>query len=427
MKILIIGSGGREHAIAWKLVQSPRVTKIYCAPGNGGTAQIAENVDIAVSDIAGLLAFAQAQGIGLTVVGPEAPLIDGIADAFLQAGLRIFGPSAAAARLEGSKIFGKEIMRRAGAPTAPCWDFDSEKVALAWLAAQPAEKPWVVKADGNAAGKGVLICDNRAEAIDAVQTIMVARAFGAAGDRIAIEERLEGYEVSLLALCSGEDFLVLDPAQDYKRIGEADTGLNTGGMGNYSPAPDFSPELIDFCVRRVIAPTLKEVPFTGVLFVGIMVTAQGPMVLEFNLRFGDPETQVVLPRLENDLLELFEAAIDGTLSAITPRWSPRKAVTVVLAAGGYPGEYGKGEEITGLAEAEKLPDVLVFHAGTKVASGKILTNGGRVLNVTALGDTFAQAIDRAYAAVGKINWPGMTYRRDIAARVREGEAPAEPR
>lgn len=419
MNVLVIGSGGREHAIVWKLAQSPRVTKIYCAPGNGGTAALAENVDISVSDIAGLLAFAQAHHVDLTVVGPEAPLIDGIADAFTQASLRIFGPSAAAARLEGSKIFGKEIMLRAGAPTAPYRAFDSADSALTWLSAQPADKPWVVKADGNAAGKGVLICDNRAEAIDAVNTIMITREFGSAGDRLIIEERLDGYEVSLLALCSGEDFLVLDPAQDYKRIGEADTGLNTGGMGNYSPAPDFSPELIDFTIERVIKPTLREVPFVGVLFVGLIVTAQGPMVLEFNLRFGDPETQVVLPRLENDLLDLFEAAIDGTLSSITARWSPRKAVTVVLAAGGYPGQYDKGVEISGLDLASTLPDVLVFHAGTKALEGTISTNGGRVLNVTGLGDTFAQAIDHAYAAVGEISWTGMTYRRDIAARVRE--------
>ena len=310
-------------------------------------------------------------------------------------------------------------MQRAGTPTAPYVAFYSANDAFAWLATQPENKPWVVKADGNAAGKGVLICDDRSEAIDAVQTIMIAREFGTAGDRIIIEERLDGYEVSLLAICSGTDFLVLDPAQDYKRIGEADTGLNTGGMGNYSPAPDFSPELIDFTIHQVIIPTLKEVPFTGVLFVGLIVTAEGPMVLEFNLRFGDPETQVVLPRLENDLLDLFDAAIDGTLTTITPCWSPRKAVTVVLAAGGYPGQYANGDEIQGLDEASKLPDVLVFHAGSKAKDGQILTNGGRVLNVTALGDTFAQAIDRSYQAVNKISWPGMTYRRDIAARVRE--------
>ncbi|HEY3376411.1 MAG TPA: phosphoribosylamine--glycine ligase [Armatimonadota bacterium] len=419
MKVLVIGGGGREHAIIWKLAQSPRVTHIYCAPGNGGIAQQAEIVNIPVADIQGLADFAAREGIGLTVVGPEAQLVDGIVNCFQQRGLRIFGPDADAARLEGSKVFAKEVMVRAGVPTAGYQTFSTAETALAWLAGQPEDRPWVVKADGIAAGKGVLICDNRAEAIDAVNLIMVDREFGAAGDRILIEERLAGYEVSLLAICSGQDILPLAPAQDYKRIGEGDSGPNTGGMGNYSPVPDFSPELIDFAVNRVIAPTLREVPFTGVLFVGLMVTADGPQVLEFNVRFGDPETQVVLPRLENDLVDLFDAAIDGRLADIRPRWSPRKAVTVVLAAGGYPNAYEKGDVISGLAEATALPDVLVFHAGTRLVDSNIVTNGGRVLNVTALGDTFAAAIDRAYAAVEKISWRGMTYRRDIAARVRE--------
>lgn len=419
MKVLVIGGGGREHAIVWKLAQSPRVEKIYCAPGNAGIAQLAESVDIPVSDIAGLAAFARREGVGLTVVGPEVPLIDGIVNVFQQEGLRIFGPDADAARLEGSKIFAKEVMVRAGIPTAAYQAFDTAEAAMSWLNEQPEDHPWVVKADGNAAGKGVLMCDNRAQAIDAVNVIMVDREFGIAGDRICIEERLAGYEVSLLAICSGQDILTLAPAQDYKRIGEGDTGPNTGGMGNYSPVPDFSPELIEFGINKVIAPTLREVPFTGVLYVGFMVTEQGPQVLEFNARFGDPETQVVLPRLENDLLDLFEAAIDGKLGSITPRWSPRKAVTVVLAAGGYPGNYKKGDIIHGLAQAAALDDVIVFHAGTKCIDGNVTTNGGRVLNVTALGDTFAQAIDRAYEAVQRISWDGMTYRRDIAARVRE--------
>jgi phosphoribosylamine--glycine ligase len=419
MNIFVIGGGGREHAIVWKLARSPRVEKIYCAPGNAGIAQQAEIVDIPVSDIDALLAFAQLKRIGLTVVGPEAPLIDGIADRFQAAGLRVFGPTAAAARLEGSKIFGKEVMVRAGVPTGAYQVFDHADAAFAWLGKQPEEHPWVVKADGIAAGKGVLICRNRAEAIAAVSVIMVEREFGAAGDRLLIEECLRGYEVSLLAICSGQDFLPLAPAQDYKRIGEGDTGLNTGGMGNYSPVPDFSPELIDFTINKVIVPTLREVPFTGVLFVGLMVTADGPQVLEFNLRFGDPETQVVLPRLENDLLDVLEAAVDGRLAAVTPRWSPRKAVTVVLAAGGYPGAYTKGTVIHGLDAAAALPDVMVFHAGTRQLNGEVVTNGGRILNVTALGDTFAAAIDRAYAAVERISWEGMTLRRDIAARVRE--------
>ncbi len=422
MKVLVIGSGGREHALVWKLAQSPRVTTVYCAPGNGGTAAQGVNVDIPVSDLAGLADFAAREGVGLTVVGPEVPMVEGIVDLFRTRGLRIFGPVAAAARLEGSKVFAKQAMTRAGVPTAAYEVFDDADAALAWLATQPAEKPWVVKADGLAAGKGVLMCDNRAEAADAVTRIMTAREFGAAGDRVLIEERLDGYEVSLLAICAGGVIIPLAPAQDYKRIGEGDTGPNTGGMGNYSPVPDFSPALIDFTVHQVIAPTLAalDAPFTGTLFVGLMVTAAGPQVLEFNVRFGDPETQVVLPRLENDLLDLLEAAVDGTLAAQTARWSSRKAVTVVCAAGGYPDAYRKGDVIHGLAEAAALSDVIVFHAGTKLDGDRIVTNGGRVLNVTALGDTFAQAIDRAYEAVSLISWDGMTYRRDIAARVREG-------
>ncbi|MHB9025197.1 MAG: phosphoribosylamine--glycine ligase [Armatimonadota bacterium] len=418
MNVLVIGSGGREHALVWKLAQSPRVGKVYCAPGNGGTLRQAENIPLPVSDLHGLAAFAKGQGIDLTVVGPEAPLIAGIADRFRREGLRVFGPSAAAAQLEGSKIFFKEIAAQTGIPTAQSEVFDDPDTAIAWLERKP-DGPWVVKADGNAAGKGVLICDNRNEAIAAVELAMVTREFGAAGDRILIEERLEGYEVSLLALCSGQDFIPLAPAQDYKRIGEGDTGLNTGGMGCYSPMPGFPQELLDFTEQRVIIPTLRAVEFTGVLYTGLMITPQGPKVLEFNARFGDPETQVVLPRLASDLAELLGAAADGNLGGMTAQWTPRKAVTVVLAAGGYPGDYAKGKVISGLDDAAALPDVTVFHAGTKKADGQILTNGGRVLNVTALGDTFAQAIDQAYAAVGKITWDGMTYRRDIAARVRE--------
>ncbi|HEY3415267.1 MAG TPA: phosphoribosylamine--glycine ligase, partial [Armatimonadota bacterium] len=291
MKVLVIGSGGREHTLVWKLAQSPRVSKVYCAPGNGGTLQQAENVAIPVSDIDGLASFAKAQGIDLTVVGPEVPLIAGVADRFRREGLRVFGPSAAAAQLEGSKIFFKEIAARTGIPTAESETFDDAGKAIAWLERQP-DGPWVIKADGNAAGKGVLICDNRQQAIDAVELTMIKREFGAAGDRILVEERLQGYEVSLLALCSGQDFIPLAPAQDYKRIGEGDTGLNTGGMGCYSPMPGFPQELLDFTEQRVIIPTLRALDFTGVLYTGLMITPQGPKVLEFNVRFGDPETQV---------------------------------------------------------------------------------------------------------------------------------------
>lgn len=419
MKVLVIGSGGREHALVWKLAQSPRVEKVYCAPGNGGTGLQAENVPIAATDLPALAEFAQREEIGLTVVGPEDPLAAGIADQFRALGLKVFGPSAAAARLEGSKIFAKEVMARQGVPTAPFQAFDDADAALRWLAEQPAEKPWVVKADGLAAGKGVLICDNRAETDAAVRRVMVAREFGAAGDRVLIEERIAGNEVSLLAICSGQDCIPLAPAQDYKRIGEGDTGPNTGGMGVYSPVPHFTSELLDFGINQVIAPVLRAVDFVGVLYAGLMLTAQGPRVLEFNARFGDPETQVVLPRLESDLLDLLEAAADGRLGGMTAQWTARKAVSVVLASGGYPGSYEKGKPIFGLEQAAALPDVTVFHAGTKQVDGRIVTNGGRVLNVTALGDTFAHAIDRAYGAVKVICWDGMVYRRDIGARVRE--------
>ena len=355
----------------------------------------------------------------MTVVGPEAPLVAGLVDCFQHAGLRIFGPTAHAARLESSKIFAKEVMARAGVPTAPYQAFSLAAEALAWLAAQPAEKPWVVKADGLAAGKGVLMCANRAEAEIAVQRILVQREFGAAGDRLLIEERLHGYEVSLIAICSGQDIIPLAPAQDYKRIGEGDTGPNTGGMGVYSPVPDFPPELTEFGVNRIIAPVLREVEFTGALYAGLMVTEQGPRVIEFNVRFGDPETQVVLPRLETDLFELLLAAVDGQLAGVSADWSPCKAVSVVLASGGYPEKYARGKVIHGLEQAAALPDVAIFHAGTRRKGEEVVTDGGRVLNVTALGDTFAQAIDRAYEAVDAISWEGMTYRRDIAARVRE--------
>ena len=418
MKVLVIGSGGREHALVWKLACSPRVETVYCAPGNAGTALQGVNVPIGVGEFDRLVEFAVREDIGLNVVGPEVPLIDGIVDRFREKGLRIFGPTAAAARLEGSKIFAKEAMVSAGVPTGAFHPFDDARRALAWLREQPADHPWVVKADGNALGKGVLMCDNRAEAMAAVERVMVEREFGAAGDRVSIEERLFGSEVSLLAICSGQDVLPLAPAQDYKRVGDGDNGPNTGGMGCYSPVPSFPPALVEFCREKVFAPILRSLEFTGVLYAGLMITDRGPKVLEFNVRFGDPETQVMLPRLESDLLDLLEAAMDGCLGSVQAQWTPRKAVTVVLASGGYPGDYVKGLPITGLRKASELPDVIVFHAGTKVADDHAVTNGGRVLNVTALGDTFADAIDRAYGAIHRICWDGMQYRKDIAARVR---------
>lgn len=419
MNVLVIGSGGREHALVWKLARSPRVETVFCAPGNGGTGLHGVNVPIGAADYDGLVDFAVQRDIGLTVVGPEVPLIDGIVDRFREKGQRIFGPTAAAAQLEGSKIFAKEAMVAAGIPTGAFYPFDDTRRALAFLREQPEDRPWVVKADGNALGKGVLMCDDRAGAMEAVARVMMEREFGEAGDRISLEERLYGFEVSLLAICSGQDVLPLTPAQDYKRIGDGDTGPNTGGMGCYSPVPNFPRELIDFCLERVFAPILRAVDFTGVLYAGLMVTADGPKVIEFNARFGDPETQVILPRLESDLLDLLEAAVDGNLGNVRAQWSPRKAVSVVLASGGYPGDYEKGKTIYGLDKMADMPDVLVFHAGTKEEDSRVVTNGGRVLNVTALGDTFANAIDRAYGAIHSICWEGMQYRKDIAARVRE--------
>jgi phosphoribosylamine--glycine ligase len=418
MNVLVIGSGGREHALVWKLAQSPRVERVFFAPGNGGAWPKVETVPIAATDIAGLRDFALREGVGLTMVGPEQPLVEGIVDRFAEAGLRVFGPNAYAAQLEGSKIFAKELMSAHGVPTADYAVFDDADAALAWLRAQP-DKPWVVKADGLAAGKGVLICDNRAEAEDAVKRTMIDREFGDAGNRLLIEDRLEGFEVSLLAICAGQACIPLAPAQDYKRVGEGDAGPNTGGMGAYSPMPTVTQELIDFTRAHVINPVLQAIDFTGVLYCGLMITAQGPKVLEFNVRFGDPETQVILPRLETDLLDLLEAAVDQRLDTVEAQWSPQAAVTVVCAAGGYPGNYAKGKVISGLDAAGALPGVTVFHAGTKAVDGKVVTNGGRVLNVTAVGDSFAQAIDRAYAAVDAISWDGKYARRDIAARVRE--------
>ena len=418
MNVLVIGSGGREHALVWKLAQSPRVERVYCAPGNGGTRLQGENVPIAVTDFDALLEFAVRQDIGLTVVGPEAPLIAGIADRFRARGLRIFGPNRYAAQLEGSKLFAKELMARTGVPTGDYHPFYDADRALSFLSGQPEPKPWVIKADGNALGKGVLICDNRVEAMTAVERVMVQREFGAAGDRISLEERLYGYEVSLLGICSGADVLPLVPAQDYKRIGEGDTGPNTGGMGCYSPVPNFPRELVDFCLEKVFAPILRAVEYIGVLYAGLMITADGPKVIEYNARFGDPETQVILPRLDSDLLDLLEAAVDGNLGAVQAQWSMRRAVSVVLASGGYPGDYEKGKPIYGLDEAARMPDVIVFHAGANAVDDRVLTAGGRVLNVTALGNSFAEAIDRAYGAAGCICWDGMQYRRDIAARVR---------
>ena len=415
MKILVIGSGGREHAMVWKLAQSPRKPQLYCAPGNAGIASLAECVAIASDDIKGLLKFAKEKRIDLTVVGPEAPLVAGIVDEFEQHGLKIFGPNQAAAQLEASKAFAKEFLHRWNIPTAVYKIFDEKKPALKFLS--QAQFPLVVKADGLAAGKGVVICKDLKEAEQAVDEIMVKKIFKSAGDRIVIEECLEGPEASILAISDGKHFFVLETAQDHKRIFDDDLGPNTGGMGAYSPAPVVTPEMMSKVIARIIEPTIRGMhkeghPFKGVLYAGVMLTYQGPQVLEFNVRFGDPEAEAVLPRLKTDLIEIMLAAIDGKLEKLKLKWDDRPCVCVVIASGGYPGAYEIGKPIDGL-DGISDPDTMVFHAGTQIKKGSVVTNGGRVLGVTSLGVNMEEAIVRAYKAVDKIKFDRAFFRRDI--------------
>ncbi|MBI3821776.1 MAG: phosphoribosylamine--glycine ligase [Planctomycetes bacterium] len=422
MKVLVIGKGGREHALVWKLAQSPRVERVYCAPGNAGTALDAVNVPIDVNDFDYLIRFAKKENIGLTVVGPEDPLANGIVDAFQSHGLRIFGPSKAAAQIEGSKVFSKKLMRHADVPTSEFRVFDHPEPARKYIESR--EYPVVVKADGLAAGKGVIVCNTTEEAFEAVTRIMVREEFGrTAGRQIVVEKKLEGEELSVLALVAGRTIIPLAPSQDHKRAFDGDTGPNTGGMGAYSPAPLGTPALLDDIETNALVPTVHamkraRIPFRGILYAGVIVTNQGPRILEYNCRLGDPETQPVLMRLKTDLCDLLEATIDDRLAEFTDNhveWDPRPAVCVVIASGGYPGTYAKGKMIQGLDEAAKVPDVKVFHAGTKLEpGGMIITDGGRVLGVTALGDTLAEAKARAYEAAGKISFPGAFYRKDIA-------------
>ena len=420
MKILVIGGGGREHAICWKLAQSKDVHKVYCAPGNAGTAAVAENVDIAVTDIAGLVQFAQHQQIDLTVVGPEKPLILGVVDAFEAAGLRIFGPTAENAQLEGSKVFSKQLMKQAGVPTASFEVFETAPDALAYLAA--ATYPIVIKADGDAAGKGVVVAASLEEAQDAITRIMVTREFGASGDKVIIEACLNGPEASLMAFVDGDTVVPMLLAQDHKRIGEGDTGPNTGGMGAYGPVPGISQDEINAMCDVIIKPVVRAIkstgiPYRGVLFAGIMLTPDGPMCLEYNCRFGDPETEIVLPLLETDLVEVINACVDARLDQIDVVFSRRSAVTVVLAAHGYPGAVRTGDVISGLEDAVKLDAVAVFHAGTRLAEdGTVHSSGGRVLTVTSTGDSFEEARERAYAALDRIHMDGGQFRRDIGWR-----------
>ncbi len=419
MNILIIGSGGREHALAWKIAQSPRADRVFVAPGNAGTDIDGENVDLSASDFPALIRFAQENEVEFTVVGPEAPLAAGIVDAFEQSGLRIFGPRRAAAELEASKVFCKDLLRHADVPSADYQSFTNADDAIRFLQDRE-DVPIVVKADGLAAGKGVVVCPGREEAIRAVTQIAREKVFGPAGDRLVIEERLDGHEVSVLAITDGQTIVTLQPAQDHKPAYDGDTGPNTGGMGAYCPAPLIDDDKLHWIEEHILVPTVHAMkrarrPFRGVLYAGLMMTKQGPKVLEFNVRFGDPECQPLLMRLKTDLLDVLEATAAGRLDQIGPlEWDPRPAVCVVMASQGYPNEYTKGHPIRGLANADVLPDVKVFHAGTALANGHVVTAGGRVLNVTALGDSIAKAKLNAYRAVKCIRWPGAWCRKDIA-------------
>jgi len=417
MKVLLIGSGGREHAIAWKLAQSKELSKLYIAPGNAGTAQCGQNVPISATDTKKLVDFAKENKVGLAIVGPEDPLAAGAVDAFEAAGIKAFGPGAGAAQLEADKAFAKQLMRSAAISTAEGRIFERFDDAKAYIATR--DEALVVKAAGLAAGKGVFVCDEPSDGILAAEKIMCGRIFGTAGDRIIVEDKLLGEEASILAFVDGKNIYVMESSQDHKAIGDGDTGPNTGGMGAYSPAPVVTEEMMDRIAREILVPVVDGMnrngtPYKGVLYAGLMLTAGGPRVLEFNVRFGDPETQPILMRLKSDLLEVCLAVCDGTLDEVTLEWDERPAVCVVMASGGYPGNYEKGKKITGLQEAEGIDNVVVFHAGTAIKDGDIVTSGGRVLGVTALGQTIAEAKKTAYNAVGRIKFEGAYYRRDIA-------------
>jgi phosphoribosylamine--glycine ligase len=417
MNVLLIGSGGREHAIAWKLAQSKNLGKLYISPGNAGTERCGENIPIGASDTDKLVDFAKQNDIGLVIVGPEDPLAAGIVDTFETAGIKAFGPSAGAAQLEADKAFAKQLMRASAVSTAEGRIFERFEDAKTYIASR--DEAVVVKAAGLAKGKGVYVCDDPADGILAAEKIMCDKIFGQAGDKIIVEDKLLGEEASILAFVDGRNIYVMESTQDHKPIGDGDTGPNTGGMGAYSPAPVVTEALMDKIVREILVPVVDGLnrngtPYKGVLYAGLMITAGGPRVLEFNVRFGDPETQPILMRLKSDLLEVCLAVCNGRLDEVTLEWDRRPAVCVVMASGGYPGDYEKGKKITGLDEAEQLKDVVVFHAGTRSQDGDIVTNGGRVLGVTALGEQIADAKAKAYKAVDKIKFDGAYCRRDIA-------------
>ena len=419
MQILVLGGGGREHAIVWKLAQSKKVTKIYCAPGNPGIAALAECVALDTTDNKGLAQWAKEHQIDLTVVGPEVPLVAGVADEFRAQGLAIFGPNARAAAIEGSKSFSKELMKKYNIPTAFFKVCNDLATAKAYVEEKGA--PIVVKADGLAAGKGVIVAMTKEEALAALEDIMAEHKFGIAGASVVIEEFMEGEEASLLAFTDGKIVVPMIAAQDHKRVDDGDKGLNTGGMGAYAPAPVLTDALRDKCMATIIRPVLKALEeegrsYSGCLYAGLMIKGDSIKVVEFNARFGDPETQAVLPLLDGDLAEIMLACAQGTLRPEMVKWSNRAAVCVVMASGGYPGSYAKNIAITGLQEAGKLQDVVVFHAGTKAANGQVVTSGGRVLGVTAVGDNIADAKEKAYAAVDRIHFENAHYRTDIAWR-----------
>ncbi|HOE63896.1 MAG TPA: phosphoribosylamine--glycine ligase [Candidatus Sumerlaeota bacterium] len=420
MNVLVIGTGGREHALVWKIAQSARVKRIYCPGGNAGISALADTAPIAQGEnFSGLIDFARRENIGLTVVGPEAPLAAGIVDVFEEAGLKIFGPNKAAAQIEASKDFCKDVLLSAHVPTGAAQSFCETAAALKYL--ETREFPIVIKADGLAAGKGVVLAPNRETAEKTIRSFLDENALGKAGKKILIEEFLRGEEASLLAFTDGETVLPMDNAQDHKAIGDGDTGPNTGGMGAYSPAPVVTPELYQRCLNEIFIPTVSEmnrrgIKYKGVLYAGLMISGANPKVLEYNCRFGDPETQALLPRLKNDLVDVMMAAVEGRLSQIKLEWRPEPAVCVVMASKGYPEQYEKGKTITGLERAISTPERIIFHAGTKWQDGKVVTSGGRVLGATALAETLPKAIDAAYRLVGEIDFDNKYYRTDIGQK-----------
>lgn len=422
MRILIVGNGGREHALAWALARSPKAPELFIAPGNPGTAQLGRNVDIGSSQIDELLRFAKSEQIDLTVVGPEQPLVDGLVDAFEAAGLAVMGPSAAAARLEGSKAFAKAFMDRHGIPTAAYRAFRSEDYEAARDYLKMVGAPVVLKASGLAAGKGAVVCETLADAEEVLRSMLVEDAFGSAGREVVIEEFMRGEEVSVFALTDGAHYILLPPAQDHKRVGEGDTGPNTGGMGAYAPAPIATPALLQRICREIIEPTIAGMagegyPYKGVLYCGLMITEDGPKVVEYNCRFGDPEAQVLLPLLDTDLVSLFQRLVEGRLQEVAIRTRAGAAACVVAASEGYPGSYPSGRPIYGLDQASELEDVVIFQAGTKPGGETgVVTAGGRVLGVTGIGDELSDALDRAYKALDRIHFDGIHFRRDIGWR-----------